>query len=119
MADAREWRIDWIQAQLNDWSYCFYRDGERRFCGRASRWIGHDPEAGDHPFETLEDFLSNKREDSRWIDDKLRKKCERQEKELARLREAAKRVEKRYVDSGLIPDDIAGLRVALSETEGE
>ena len=82
--------IDWVQAQLNDWSYCFSVSNDGTFCGRASYWFGH-PE--DHEFETLDDYLSFRREDSRWISSKLVSKCERLEAQLSRvapLIEAAK-----------------------------
>ena len=73
--------IDWVQAQLNDWSYCFSVSNDGTFCGRASYWFGH-PE--DHEFETLDDYLSFRREDCRWIDSKLLSKCERLEAQLSR-----------------------------------
>jgi len=74
--------IDWEQAALNGYSYCFCVGDDGRFCGRADFWPGH---GHDHDFETLEEFLSFRRADSRWIDSKLISKCERMESRIATL----------------------------------
>ena len=47
--------IDWMQAELNGWSYCFHDGGDGKFCGRGERWPGHD--GSGHDFMTLDEFL--------------------------------------------------------------
>ena len=79
-----EFEIDWIQAQLNNWSYCFSVLGDGTLCGRAKHWFGHGKPGG-HEFETFSEFLSFRREDSRWINKSLADKCERYEAGIHRL----------------------------------
>jgi hypothetical protein len=48
--------MDWTQVVLNGGPPCFHiEDG--RFCGRAYRWPGHDPERKIHKFISLEKLL--------------------------------------------------------------
>lgn len=73
--------IDWEQASLNGWSYCFHRYlGENRPCGRASYWAGHHegPDDVRHEFVSLSDVF--------WTLDQVAKAGNRKDTELTRLR---------------------------------
>ena len=49
--------MDWQQVVLNQGPPCFHVEHDRKFCGRAQRWAGH--EAGsDHGFVSLADLLA-------------------------------------------------------------
>lgn len=113
--------IDWYQAQLNEWSYCFCVEDNGDFCGRAEWWPGHaeDIEHG-HPFESFAQFLDNKRADNRWIDSKLVAKCERLEKRNAELEDmmnidkeherimsaSEEELDRILIDQGLDPEQV-------------
>jgi broad specificity phosphatase PhoE len=53
-------RADWQQVVHNGGPPCFHL-GSERFCLRAERWAGHEPDAGPHghPFASFADFLAD------------------------------------------------------------
>ena len=48
---------DWVQVVLNGGPPCFHLEGER-FCLRAYRWAGHDPESRHHRFVSLAGLIT-------------------------------------------------------------
>lgn len=49
--------MDWQQIVLHQGEPCFHVERDRKFCGRARRWEGHEA-GGDHRFVSLHDLLS-------------------------------------------------------------
>ena len=86
--EASECYVDWKQAELNGFSYCFHRmDGG--LCGRSDSWAGHRETDSSvyHPFVKISTVFAQLNA-AVWARDKIAEHAVRLEAEVRELRKA-------------------------------
>lgn len=81
--DGSDIEIDWEQARLNGFNYCFHLETGGTLCGRADRWIGHHETMSPvyHPFVKIGTVFADL-EAARWTRDQIAKHAIQLEKQL-------------------------------------